>query len=44
MIRAAGITGNSGAIRAHSSSETIHGGCCPFLPGTLNQPVTTAFS
>jgi hypothetical protein len=31
-------TGNKGWIRAHSSSDTIHGGCCPFLTVLINNP------
>src|ERR671933_605764 len=31
-------TGNNGSIRAHNSSDTIHGGCCPFLTTAINNP------
>ena len=38
---AAGTTGSSGSIRAHNPSGTIHGGCSPFLTGTLNRRMIT---
>jgi hypothetical protein len=37
VIRAPGATSNNGSIRAHSSSDTIHGGCSPIL----DQPLIT---
>jgi hypothetical protein len=35
-LRRGTTTGNSGWIRAHSWSGTIHGGCCPFLTIVIN--------
>ena len=34
-------SGSSGSIRAHSSSRTIHGGCCPFLTARPNHHIIT---
>lgn len=36
--RRGGRGGSSGAISAHNSSETIHGGCSPLLTSRRNDP------
>ena len=41
VIARRGTTGSSGSILAHSSSETIHGCCCPFRTARPNHHATT---